>query len=101
MENRKIKILTILLLVFASCNIYSQKKSSEADILMSNANCVRSKQIGFKNRLKMFPFQTTSQIILVSHRTRNGIIGEELQKYLNSIKINQDTINPKEFEEVK
>lgn len=101
MENRKIKTLILLLLVFTSCNIYSQKKSNERDILMDNANCVRSKNIGFKNCLKMFPFQITSQILVVSHRTQNGIIGVELQKYLNSIKINQDTINLKEFEEVK
>ncbi|MCL9810067.1 hypothetical protein [Flavobacterium luminosum] len=101
MENRKIKIIAIILLFLVSCNNYSQKKNYDTDVLMNNANCVRSKKIGFKNRLKMFPFENTSQILIVSHRTKNGMIGEELRKYLNSIKINQDTINHKEFEQVE
>lgn len=101
MENRKIKILIITLLTLISCNSYSQKKNNETDILINNANCIRTKKISFKNRLKMFPFENTSQILIVSHRTKNGMIGEELQKYLNSIKINQDTINFKEFEQVE
>lgn len=101
MENRKNKILILILLVFIGSNIYGQKKNNESDILFDNANCVRSKKIDFKNRLKMFPFENTSQILIVSHRTKNGMIGEELRKYLNSLKINQDTINHKEFEQIE
>jgi hypothetical protein len=47
----------------------------------------------------MYPFGNTTQIIVVSHRTKNGMIGEELQKYLDSVKIGQDSINLKEFEQ--
>jgi hypothetical protein len=100
MGNIKNKILTIILLVFIGSNIYGQKKNNEKDVLFENANCIRSKKIGFKSRLKIFPFENTSQILIVSHRTKGGMIGDELRKYLNSIKINQDTINHKEFEQV-
>jgi hypothetical protein len=95
----KIKIISIIILTFVSCSIYSQAKKNKQVNFEDNANCVRSKKIDFKNRLKMYPFGNTTQIIVVSHRTKNGMIGEELQKYLDSVKIGQDSINLKEFEQ--
>lgn len=96
---KKIKILSIIFFAFVSCSICSQTKKSKQNIFEDNANCVRCRNIDFKNRLKMYPFSNTTQIVIVSHKTKNGMIGEELQKYLDSVKIGQDTINLKEFEQ--
>ena len=95
----KIKIIAIIFLTFVSCCIYSQSKKSTKINFEDNANCVRSKRVNFKNRLKMFPLDNTTYIKVVAHRTKNGMIGAELQKYLDSIKIGEDTINLKEFDE--
>lgn len=96
-----IKIILTFCFAFISCNIYSQARRIKSDVLLTNASCARVKNYDFKSRLEMFPLKSTSQIIIVAHRTKDGELGEELQKYLNSIKIGQDTLNLKEFEEVK
>jgi len=96
---KKIKIISIIFFAFVYCSFYSQTKKSKQNIYEDNANCVRCRNIDFKNRLKMYPFSNTTQIVIVSHKTKNGMIGEELQKYLDSVKIGQDTINLKEFEQ--
>jgi hypothetical protein len=95
----KLKIISIIILVLLSCNGYTQAKKIKKVNFEDNANCVRLKKIDFKSRLKLYPFGNTAQIVVVSHRTKNGMIGEELQKYLDSIKIGVDTFNIKEFEE--
>ena len=79
----------------------SQTKKNSIQTSEENANCTRKRNLSFKNRIKNFPFNLTSQIIFVSHKTKEGSVGEELQKYLNSLKIGQDTINEKEFLELK
>jgi hypothetical protein len=97
---KRIKIILLIIIAFVNCPIYSQVKN-KYQILEDNANCIRSKNISFKNRLKMFPFDNTSHIIIVAHKTKNGMVGDDLKRYLNSIKINQDTINLHEFAEVQ
>ena len=80
---------------------HGQTKRDRNQIFEENANCTKKRQLSFKSRIQNFPYNLTSQVILTSHKTKVGMVGEELQKYLNSLKIGKDSINEKEFLEIK
>lgn len=101
---KKISSNFILFFLFFLCLNFaqSQTKKNRVQNFEENGNCIRKRNLSFKNRIKSFPFNSTSQILFVSHKNRGfGAVGDELQKYLNSLKIGQDTINEKEFYEIR
>ena len=81
---------------FAQCQIQKNKLQS----FEKNGVCVRKRSLSFKKRIENFPFDSASQIVFVSHKTKVGPIGQDLIKYLDSVKIGQDTINKSEFHEI-
>ena len=101
MKKNKTNFIIFILLLFSLNFAQSQTKKNSIQTFNENANCNRKRNLSFKNRINNFPFNLTSQIIFVSHKTKEGPVGRELRKYLNSLKIGQDTINEKEFLELK
>ena len=104
-NKRNFKIL--ILIVFAINFSQSQNRKNRINNADENGYCIRKRNLSFKNRILNFPFNLSSQIILVSYKTKFDIKSEDsiqfdtegmqFQKLLNSIKINQDTIIKNEF----
>ena len=106
----KINSFVLLVLIVFTINLsQSQTKHLSVNNSEENGYCKRKRNLNFKNRIKNFPFNLSSEIILVSHKTIMNINdsiqvyskGIQLQKLLNSIKIGQDTVNKNEFLESK
>ncbi|RBA29847.1 hypothetical protein DPN68_01065 [Flavobacterium tibetense] len=65
-------------------------------------NCAKKTSIRLEKRLANFPYNLTSQIIIVSYRNKEkGVVGEDLQEYLNLLVEKKDSIIENKFDEIK
>ena len=91
-------ISTILISNFA----FSQKKKSKYEKEFEKSNCVRSNKLSFENRVLNYPYNISSQIKIISYKNKGeGFEGEELQKYLDLIISNKDSLNESNFDEIQ
>jgi len=81
------------LFVFQVC--FSQSREEK------NARCTKTNNLSEIQRLSHFPFSETSTVKLVSFKNKNiGIVGDELQEHIDSIKLKEDKFNPLLYNEV-
>lgn len=91
-------ISTILISNFA----FSQKKKSKYEKEFEKLNCVRSNKLSLENRALNYPYNISSQIKIISYKNKGeGFEGEELQKYLDLIISNKDSLNESNFDEIQ
>lgn len=91
-------ISTILISNF----VFSQKKESKYEKEFEKSNCVRSNKLSFEKRILNYPYNVTSQIKIISYQNKGeGFEGEELQKYLDLIISNKDSLNESTFDEIQ
>ena len=88
---RKFLFLTILLVQYS----FSQSQYEK------NAQCIRRKNLSEKERLTYFPFSKSSQIKIISFKDKSdGPVGQDLIKYMESIKLGKDIFSPNLYEEI-
>lgn len=95
------KLKIILFFLLSTVSICSQNKKFNKEI--DKLNCKKNNALHAEDLLKLFPYNISEKVVIVSYQNHvPGIIGEELQKYLDKIvnkKISSEDLN--EFKEIK
>jgi hypothetical protein len=95
------RILLLFVIAFSYNLTYSQTKKKKYEEESEKLNCVKNSNITLEKRLANFPYNLTSQIKIVSYKNKEeGIIGEDLQKYLNLLVAKKDSIIENKFDEI-
>ncbi|PZQ78158.1 MAG: hypothetical protein DI548_16405 [Flavobacterium johnsoniae] len=81
---------------------YSQTKKKKYKDESEKLDCAKNTKINLQQRLANYPYNETSQIKLIAYQNkREGIIGEEIQEYLNSCIGKEAVAIESQFDEIK
>ncbi len=96
-----LKIKIILVFLFSTIHIFSQNKRANKEI--DKLNCKKNHTLSAEDLLKQFPYGISEKVIIISYQQHTaGILGEELQKYLDTLQHQKiDSTELRKFKEFK
>lgn len=93
----KERLVLLVILICFGFSAHSQKKDKNT-VRTSESSCIRKSNIAFSKRAQYFPYNSHSQVKLISFKSEKALIaGPDLMKYLDSLVLNFGVFDEKEF----